>query len=1624
MEEKTLDVKTFICNALSAPSFLKAIGRKPGDTMACIQGDHILQFAAELEKCRNAKGRYMSLPVLETARQYIEYLAEEPEGGWLAYCYCSVLERLFPITAAQWEGWDGHPVTHSNDSRYRMGRLVFMQLLRGLYQYERAVLPFDPTVDFDFLDDEEIRKQGYTREYLHMIKMLEDQYIYEFMRIGSEISPFNTLGHIAGVHYVALHAARQLALLGEPVDLALISGAALCHDLGKYGCKKNEEKRVPYLHYYYTDVCCRRVGLSGIGHIAANHSVWDLELENLSVESLLLIYADFRVKSSRDAQGREIVHFYTLKEAFDVILGKLDNVNEEKRNRYQKVYAKLADFESFMREKGVEELPEDLARTHVQPTIPEPREMVLLSEGDVVKQLKYAAIAHNIRLMSIFRDDSDFGNLIEAARSEQLWKNVRTYISIFEEYSTYMTEHQKVMTLKFLYELLSHKEGDIRFQSAALMGHIVANFNEQYTKELPEGVTLPHKVVTSLSLFDQYLDMIIYPEMRFTEQHKLWIGYCLSSFAGAVLQACPPKERGNYIRIMSKYFERRNYPEEQYIMLLKVLDDMKRDDVTDEFLKAVRPFVEHALQSSAQHLRVAALNTARCLFEDYTEERYYADLFDVMGLPADRTAFSEHEGSLFLIDLKMGTHWVIKVANIEMMMQYVDRSCDKGDVMHLGMHLTNLLKISESIFVRHAAGESLLRIADNMTYSQRNELAVELFNGLEIGDPQISKYVPEFLGRMILKLPPQEFDEFINTISSQILTVNIQLASSIVNTVGVVLENFSEFAAEFNDDQQINEKRQRRLLYIMIKAYAHYNDELSRDAFRDIGKFIFHSTVMTMAQKDFLFLHCYKKLLVLLDENPEGVLDFYSNAAVLNHIYRYIGQHEFQQGGFAFPPVRKACFYPGTFDPFSLGHKAVARKIRDLGFDVYLALDEFSWSKHTQPRLMRRKIMNMSVADEEDMYPFPDDIPVNIANPKDVARLKAIFSDKDLYIAVGTDVIENASAYKAEPTPDSIHTVNHIAFARETRENEGRDHENSSHGITGNVVYLTLDKFYEDISSTKIRENIDLNRDISNLIDAVAQNFIYDNNMYLREPAYKHVLEARELGIGAFKPRGAESLWPICNNLWNKGYNIEVLDKYIEKETVRTLYIDDARQDRMMIAYAAVHRIGTRDLLKEIGDSQLASHIRNAAGGSIACIGFFYADDTSTIDNVAQITITEILTELISRDFAYAVYHPVDEAGYDAEIIDALEMQGFVNIAPEDRKHPLYVVDMKSPIVLFKDVETVIKNPFNKNPRVREALHEAHNHLLTVLKLIYPGKLLLSFNMSSFHNKIINKVAEINGVSTVEDKKKRRGPYMSVPFGKALSNVLVPNTVTKSLHIGKYFDRFVKGFVLAESHHYSPVENQVRTIKSFDRPVILIDDLLHKGHRMRMLMPYLEKNQIDVKEVLVGVMTGQAMDMMAEKHIKAESTYFLPTLELWLNEKDCYPYIGGDSIDNAHNYSGYDSNPAINLILPYVNPEFVSRGNIQAHYWYSLTCLQNAAHIMQVLQDVYQETYERRLTLKRLGEVFTYPRIPDIDIGVKFDENMDPVRFIENDIERLLRMQWQQGSMEEDLKRSTAGRKG
>lgn len=1568
-------------------SFLKEVGLSKKEMETFLAQDEWTGMCAALLLYQEKDGRFNAAKILPVIKEHVACLADEPEEGWLRYCYNYTLSRLFPEVNTSFQ----------LQEKYRLGRLYLLQILGGIYRYERRHLPFDPTKTMQLLSTHEVEEKGFLSEYHKLRKLSKQAYVYEFMRIGIDITPFNTLGHVAGVHYVAMYAARQLYEAGVPVDLALISGAAAGHDIGKYGCRKHEERRIPYLHYYYTDLCFNRFEMPTIAHIAANHSTWDLELENLSVESLLLIYADFRVKSSRNEAGEEIVHFYSLSDAYDVILGKLDNVDEAKKLRYQKVYDKLKDFEDYMVERGVvTALPDDYAMLPHEKPSPRKREMVLLGGQDVVEQLKYSAIDHNIKLMSRFHSETEFGSLIETARSEQQWKNLRTYISIFGEYSTYMTEKQKLLTMKFLYELLSHKESDIRNQAAQIMGRMVGTFSEEYKKEVPTDIQLPDRLVSNLTLFAEYLEEIIYPNYKFTEQHKKWIGSILDSFVKAVVSHCKVSCRYNYFDILQKYYEDFDLNSRVVMMLLDAAMVLDPRICTGSFVQALKQFLRHYYGRFGRDVDIAVLNVSKIYYPAYDESRYEEDMHRLMHI--SRETFDENLAAMFLDNLKTGTPWIQKVANISFMLKHVNRGNDHGKMLHVATHLANLLKVSETVTVRRAAGEGLLSIIENMTLEQRNEVTVELVNGLELGDYQFSKYVPDYLGIIMLYLSPKEMDESIDELEKILMAENEKAASSVINTLGVMLEHYPSYEGRFPDEEPADEFEARhfRLLNLLIKAYAGYNKVCEQEAFWTLGAHFFNSSILTLEQKNKLFVRCHKKLMTLLFDKKEHELDFYNNAAVLNHLYRYICQHQAEAGAFGFVEKKKAAFYPGTFDPFSLGHKAVAATIRNMGFEVYLALDEFSWSKNTQPRLQRRRIMTMSVADEEDIYIFPEDRPVNIANPKDIKMLKDTFEGRELYIAVGSDVIRNASCYKAVPEEHSIHTMNHIVFARESNEQRAMNPEEKRYPISGEVIHLTLKKYYEDISSTRIRENIDLNRDISNLIDTVAQSYIYDRNLYLREPAYKYVLQSREINISSYEHRTADCLEPVKEEMTHRGYDMERITAYLEKKKVRTLYIESGVRQKKMAAFAAAHRVETGNLLKEFGDPAIAAHIRQQAAGSVAVIGMLFTGKGRSIANMNQILLTEVLTELIRRDFTYAVYNPVDKAGMNQRVIDVLRKQGFVNIA-EPGKEPIYAVNMKSPIMIFRDVETVIKNPLNKNPEVLKAIEEAHNRLLRVLTGIYRGQIILSFNVNVVHNKIINKVAQINGVSTEPSKTGKRGPYMSVPFGKALADVVVPNTVTKALHTEKYFDPRIETFSIAESKHYSALDNQAKTLKSFDRPIILIDDLLHKGYRMNIVDPILKQNDVEVKELIVGVLTGNGRDLMTVRDRDVESAYFLPNLEVWLNERDCYPFIGGDSISK-------DVQAGINLILPYTTPVFIRRKGMRPVYEYSMACLENARDILRVLEREYQATFEKKLTLKRLGEVISSPRIPDSGIGIEYDETLAPSVYVENAIEQLVRL--------------------
>lgn len=147
-----------------------------------------------------------------------------------------------------------------------------------------------------------------------------------------------------------------------------------------------------------------------------------------------------------------------------------------------------------------------------------------------------------------------------------------------------------------------------------------------------------------------------------------------------------------------------------------------------------------------------------------------------------------------------------------------------------------------------------------------------------------------------------------------------------------------------------------------------------------------------------------------------------------------------------------------------------------------------------------------SVADEFHVQIFPEDFPVNIANPENLHRLRQAFPGRKVSIAVGSDVVAHASSYRKPVEPDSIHTFDHIIFRRSGQEAVG-----GYGGIYGKVLELTLPEPLEEISSTRIREAVDANRDISNLVDPAVQEFIYRRGLYLREPQDKPLLRTEDL---------------------------------------------------------------------------------------------------------------------------------------------------------------------------------------------------------------------------------------------------------------------------------------------------------------------------------------------------------------------------------------------------------------------------------------------------------------------------------------------------------------------------------
>ena len=144
---------------------------------------------------------------------------------------------------------------------------------------------------------------------------------------------------------------------------------------------------------------------------------------------------------------------------------------------------------------------------------------------------------------------------------------------------------------------------------------------------------------------------------------------------------------------------------------------------------------------------------------------------------------------------------------------------------------------------------------------------------------------------------------------------------------------------------------------------------------------------------------------------------------------------------------------------------------------------------------------------------------------------------------------------------------------------------------------------------------------------------------------------------------------------------------------------------------------------------------------------------------------------------------------------------------------------------------------------------------------------------------------------------------------------------------------------------------------------------------------------------------------MSIKERTADSAYFLPNLNFWIDETACYPFIGGDSMkEEGVKVSVKGNIPSLNLILPYAVPSFLGQIPDSKVYDYSMVCLENARDILKVLEVEYQNRFERKLTLSRFGEVVVCPKKPDLGANLDYDYNIAPSAYVDKDIEKLVRL--------------------
>ena len=199
---------------------------------------------------------------------------------------------------------------------------------------------------------------------------------------------------------------------------------------------------------------------------------------------------------------------------------------------------------------------------------------------------------------------------------------------------------------------------------------------------------------------------------------------------------------------------------------------------------------------------------------------------------------------------------------------------------------------------------ALLALAPRLTADQRNEVAVELCRGLELGQQEFTKYIPDYLGRFALWLPPAELDEVLDDLRVNLSSSDSRVTASVLDTVGVIYEAYDAYRSRFPETDDAYRRRRERLLGLLMRGLSGIDGATRQEALFVLGRRVFGSGELGRHEKRRAFMLTQRKLLSAQDEFPGEGLTFYYRAAMLGKLYRFITEERLFHKGFDFGAPR------------------------------------------------------------------------------------------------------------------------------------------------------------------------------------------------------------------------------------------------------------------------------------------------------------------------------------------------------------------------------------------------------------------------------------------------------------------------------------------------------------------------------------------------------------------------------------------------------------------------------------------------------------------------------------------------------------------------------------------------